>query len=64
MEHKIQWKITQLIVIKAISWTWDKNDKIQVNMEEVAKLWFPEWSVFAWNLDLQKGVPYNDREIS
>ena len=29
-------------------------------MEEVEKLWFPEGSVFAKNINLQKGIPYNE----
>lgn len=58
VEHFIQWKITQLIVSWAISWTWDKKDKVEVNMEQVKKYEFPEWTVFAANLSLQDWIPY------
>ncbi|MDD5769433.1 MAG: hypothetical protein PHE25_00545 [Candidatus Gracilibacteria bacterium] len=58
VEHFIQWKITQLIVSGAISWTGDKKDKVEVNMEQVKKYEFPEGTVFAANLSLQDGIPY------
>jgi folate-dependent phosphoribosylglycinamide formyltransferase PurN len=61
VEHFIQWKVTQLIVSWAISWTWNEEDKVQVNMEEVAKYEFPIWTVFAKNIDLQGGISYENR---
>lgn len=54
MEHEIQWKITQMIVSEAVTWSWKNWDKIKINDAIVAWFDFPDGTVFGKELNLEK----------
>lgn len=60
MEHEFQWIITQMVISWDISWSWDYDDKVVIKEGALDKYTFPEWTVFAWKVDLEEWIPYNN----